>query len=93
MSIWSTLSIEAAHFSIIECLIFGSTLSARDPFTTLAVFQQHKVDPKLYSVIFGDSILNDTVAIAMYETLSEFRGSEIYVGSIFHGVGIFPPLQ
>ena len=87
--IWSFLGIEALHFSIIECLIFGSTLSATDPVTILAIFQQYKVDPKLYSVIFGESILNDAVAIVMYETLSQFRGSEIYVGSIFHGVGIF----
>ena len=87
--IWSILGIESLHFSIIECLIFGSTLSATDPVTILAIFQQYKVDPKLYSVIFGESILNDAVAIVMYETLSQFRGSEIYVGSIFHGVGIF----
>ena len=25
----------------------------------------------------------------MYETLTQFRGSEIYAGSLFHGVGIF----
>jgi sodium/hydrogen exchanger-like protein 6/7 len=87
--IWSILGIESLHFSIIECLIFGSTLSATDPVTILAIFQQYKVDPKLYSVIFGESILNDAVAIVMYETLSQFRSSEIYVGSIFHGVGIF----
>ena len=89
MYIWSILGIESLHFSIIECLIFGSTLSATDPVTILAIFQQYKVDPKLYSVIFGESILNDAVAIVMYETLTQFRGSEIYVGSIFHGVGIF----
>ena len=89
MYIWSILGIESLQFSIIECLIFGSTLSATDPVTILAIFQQYKVDPKLYSVIFGESILNDAVAIVMYETLSQFRGSEIYIGSIFHGVGIF----
>ena len=75
MYIWSILGIEALHFSIIECLIFGSPLSATDPVTILAMFQQYKVDPKLYSVIFGVSILDDVVAIVMYETLSQFRGS------------------
>ena len=64
-----------------------------DTVTILAIFQQHKIDPKLYSVTFGKNILNDAVAIAMYETLSELRGSEIYVASIFHGVGTFPLLQ
>jgi sodium/hydrogen exchanger-like protein 6/7 len=79
----------APSLSLLECLIFGSTLSATDPVTILAIFQQHKVDPKLYSVIFGESILNDAVSIVMYETLSQFHGSEIYVSSIFHGFGIF----
>jgi hypothetical protein len=27
--------------------------------TNLAILQQYKVDPKLYSVIYGESILND----------------------------------
>ena len=39
--------------------------------------------------IFGESILHDAVAIVLYETLTQFRGSEIYAGSIFHGVDIF----
>ncbi|KAF8305561.1 sodium/hydrogen exchanger [Clavulina sp. PMI_390] len=75
--------------TLLECLIFGSTLSATDPVTILAVFNQYKVDPHLYSVIFGESILNDAVSIVMYETLSKFHGMEPHVGSFFHGVGIF----
>ena len=39
MYIWSILGIEALHFSIIECLIFGSPLSATDPIIILAIFQ------------------------------------------------------
>jgi sodium/hydrogen exchanger-like protein 6/7 len=52
---------------LIECLTFGSTLSATDPVTILAIFQQYKVDPKLYTIIFGESLLNDAVSIVMYE--------------------------
>ncbi|KAG9040303.1 monovalent cation:H+ antiporter, CPA1 (nhx1) [Tulasnella sp. UAMH 9824] len=87
--IYSFLSLESLNVTLIECLIFGSTLSATDPVTILAIFNQYKVDPKLYSVIFGESILNDAVSIVMYETLSQFHGSEIYVSSIFNGIGIF----
>lgn len=75
--------------TLLECLIFGSTLSATDPVTILAIFTQYKVDPHLYSVIFGESILNDAVSIVMYETLSKFHGSDPHVGSFVHGVGIF----
>lgn len=87
--IWSFLPIEGLKFSLLECLIFGSTLSATDPVTILAIFNSAKVDPKLYSLIFGESILNDAVSIVMYETLREFHGEDIYLSSLFVGIGKF----
>ncbi|KAI9463918.1 sodium/hydrogen exchanger [Russula earlei] len=87
--IWSVLGIESLELTLLECLTFGTTLSATDPVTILAIFKQYKVDPKLYTVIFGESLLNDAVSIVMYETLSQFHGTEIYLSSLFHGTGIF----
>lgn len=87
--LWSFLGLESLQLSLLECLIFGSTLSATDPVTILAIFNQYKVDPKLYSVIFGESILNDAVSIVMYDTLSQFHGEDIYLSSLFHGIGLF----
>ncbi|KAI0262726.1 Sodium/hydrogen exchanger family-domain-containing protein [Gloeopeniophorella convolvens] len=87
--IWSLLGIESLDLTLLECLTFGTTLSATDPVTILAIFNQYKVDPKLYTVIFGESLLNDAVSIVMYETLSQFHGTEIYLSSLFHGTGIF----
>lgn len=87
--IWSLLRLESISLSLLECLIFGSTLSATDPVTILAIFNTYKVDPQLYSVIFGESILNDAVSIVMFDTLSTFRGKDITVLSIFHGFGLF----
>lgn len=65
--VYSLLGLEGLSLTIIECLLFGSTLSATDPVTILAIFNALHVDPKLYSVIFGESILNDAVAIVMFE--------------------------
>jgi sodium/hydrogen exchanger-like protein 6/7 len=65
--IWSFLGLEDLNLGLLECLIFGSTLSATDPVTILAIFNQYKVDPKLYTIIFGESLLNDAVSIVMYE--------------------------
>ncbi|GAA5907440.1 hypothetical protein JCM5296_006909 [Sporobolomyces johnsonii] len=87
--LYSLLGLEGLSLTIVECLLFGSTLSATDPVTILAIFNALHVDPKLYSVIFGESILNDAVAIVMFETLSQFHGEKIHVLSFFHGVGIF----
>ncbi|KAG2130364.1 Sodium/hydrogen exchanger family-domain-containing protein, partial [Suillus clintonianus] len=87
--IYSFLGLEGLDITLLECLIYGSTLSATDPVTILAIFNQYKVDPKLYTIIFGESLLNDAVSIVMYETLARFDGTEIYISSIFHGIGIF----
>jgi NhaP-type Na+/H+ or K+/H+ antiporter len=65
--LYSLLGLEGLSLTIVECLLFGSTLSATDPVTILAIFNALHVDPKLYSVIFGESILNDAVAIVMFE--------------------------
>jgi sodium/hydrogen exchanger-like protein 6/7 len=48
-------------------MIFGSILSATDPVTILAIFNQLNVDPQLYSIISGESLLNDAVAIVLSE--------------------------
>ncbi|GAA5917341.1 hypothetical protein JCM6882_001086 [Rhodosporidiobolus microsporus] len=87
--LYSLLGLEGLSLTMVECLLFGSTLSATDPVTILAIFNAMHVDPKLYSIIFGESILNDAVAIVMFETLSQFHGEKVHVLSFFHGVGIF----
>lgn len=83
------MHISSLKISLVECLILGSTLSATDPVTILAIFNTYKVDPKLYSVIFGESILNDAVSIVLYETLSQFHGADLKMSSFFKGAGIF----
>lgn len=65
--LYSFLGLESLDVTLLECLIYGSTLSATDPVTVLAIFNQYKVDPKLYTIIFGESLLNDAVSIVMYE--------------------------
>ncbi|UZJ57426.1 hypothetical protein CBS101457_006746 [Exobasidium rhododendri] len=87
--LWSLLHLESLSLSLLECLIFGSTLSATDPVTILAIFNTYKVDPQLYSVIFGESILNDAVSIVMFDVLTTFRGKAISIASLFHGLGLF----
>eukprot|EP00294_Goniomonas_avonlea_P005932 CAMPEP_0114563494 /NCGR_PEP_ID=MMETSP0114-20121206/13143_1 /TAXON_ID=31324 /ORGANISM="Goniomonas sp, Strain m" /LENGTH=449 /DNA_ID=CAMNT_0001749351 /DNA_START=497 /DNA_END=1846 /DNA_ORIENTATION=+ len=49
-------------------LIFGAIVSAIDPVATLAIFQALKVDTRLYMLSFGESVLNDAVAIVLFQT-------------------------
>src|SRR5712691_12399467 len=93
--IWSILGIESLELSLLECLTFGTTLSATDPVTILAIFKQYKVDPKLYTVIFGESLLNDAVSIVMYEyvvlSLTQVHHTYLFQRTLsqFHGTEIY----
>ncbi|KAJ1768579.1 monovalent cation:H+ antiporter, CPA1 (nhx1) [Coemansia sp. RSA 1813] len=75
VQIYSFTGIESIGFSFLDSLILGTILSATDPVTILAVFEQLRVDPKLFSIIFGETVFNDAVAIVLFETLSMLRSS------------------
>jgi len=54
----------------------GSLISATDPVTVLAVFQALGVKIDLFSMVFGESVLNDAVAIVLSRTLLSFNNPE-----------------
>ena len=51
----------AQPISTSEAMMFGSLISAVDPVSTLAAFSSLGVEPRLYSLIYGEAILNDAV--------------------------------
>jgi NhaP-type Na+/H+ or K+/H+ antiporter len=60
--------------SLIECISFGSLISSTDPVSTLTVFSHLKVDPSLYYLVFGESVLNDAIAITLFTVTSKYIG-------------------
>ena len=54
-------------------LTFGSLISATDPVTVLAVFKSLGVQPDLFAMVFGESVLNDAVAIVLARTVLTFN--------------------
>ncbi|KAJ0395320.1 hypothetical protein P43SY_002055 [Pythium insidiosum] len=40
----------------------------QDPVSTLAIFQELHVDPTLFYIVFGESVLNDAVSIVLFTT-------------------------
>ena len=78
--LWTRIPLDGFKISFVEAISVGATLSATDPVTILAIFNTYKVDPKLYTVIFGESILNDAIAIVIFETAQRYR-----VGGVKHG--------
>ncbi|KAJ3297654.1 monovalent cation:H+ antiporter, CPA1 (nhx1) [Borealophlyctis nickersoniae] len=77
------------QMNLLDCIVFGAILSSTDPVTILAIFHQVRVDPKLYAIIFGESILNDSVAIVLFKTLGQFRGKDVSFGNLVQGIGTF----
>jgi len=62
--------------TILDCAIFGALISATDPVSTLSVFSSLGVDRNLYSNVFGESVMNDAIAIVLYRTLITFVSEE-----------------
>jgi sodium/hydrogen exchanger-like protein 6/7 len=91
--LWSTTLLPGSlDLSFVEAISVGATLSATDPVTILAIFNAYKVDPKLYTIIFGESILNDAIAIVIFETAQKYNKQEASsygILSFFEGTGIF----
>ncbi|CAF0957018.1 unnamed protein product [Didymodactylos carnosus] len=56
-----------------ECFIIGSLNSAIDPVAILSIFQALNVDQLLYMLVFGESILNDAVAIVLTNVIVESK--------------------
>eukprot|EP01134_Creolimax_fragrantissima_P000482 CFRG0482T1 len=66
-----------------DCLQFGALISAVDPVTVLAIFSELHVDADLYAMVFGESVLNDAVALVLYSTITAFRGERFTIVSLF----------
>ncbi|CAL8365465.1 unnamed protein product [Lota lota] len=61
------------HFFFTDCLLFGAIVSATDPVTVLAIFNELKVDVDLYALMFGESVLNDAVAIVLSSSIASYQ--------------------
>lgn len=61
------------RLSWVETFLFGALISAVDPVATLACFNKLDAPPLLFNLVFGESILNDAVVIALYQTLQKWE--------------------
>ena len=74
------------HPTITELLTFGALISATDPVSTLAVFQSKRVDPQLFYLVFGESVMNDAVGLVLFNAFAKFVQRQNDAGKIVLGV-------
>jgi NhaP-type Na+/H+ or K+/H+ antiporter len=60
-------------FPYIDTLNFGCFISAIDPVATISIFKSMHVNDKVYMIVFGESTLNDAVAIALSSSTESVR--------------------
>uniref|UniRef100_A0A672NYE4 Sodium/hydrogen exchanger n=1 Tax=Sinocyclocheilus grahami TaxID=75366 RepID=A0A672NYE4_SINGR len=60
-------------FFFTDCLFFGAIVSATDPVTVLAIFNELQVDADLYALLFGESVLNDAVALVLSSSIVAYQ--------------------
>ncbi|KAH0630799.1 hypothetical protein JD844_004036 [Phrynosoma platyrhinos] len=82
------------EFYFTDCLLFGAIASATDPVTVLAIFHELQVDVELYALLFGESVLNDAVAIVLSSSIVAYQpagdNSHTFdVTAMFKSIGVF----
>ena len=65
-----------------ECLMYGAAISSIDPVATLSVLAQSDTPPILYNLVFGESVLNDAVAIVLFRSIETSSGSSFSIGTL-----------
>nr|XP_054590148.1 sodium/hydrogen exchanger 7 isoform X2 [Nothobranchius furzeri] len=81
-------------FYYTDCLFFGAIISATDPVTVLAIFNELHADGDLYALLFGESVMNDAVAIVLSSSIVAYQPSganthKFDASAFFKSVGVF----
>ena len=77
-------------FSLMDALSFAAVISATDAVAALT-FIHEDTEPKLFSILFGEGVVNDAVCIVIYKILTDFQreGGQFSVSSVMSMFGTF----
>ncbi|KAK2886547.1 hypothetical protein Q8A73_020493 [Channa argus] len=60
-------------FVLSDCLMFGAIMSATDPVSVISLLSELRVDLNLHALLFGESVLNDAVAIVLTHAITTYN--------------------
>ena len=63
------------NFSLSEILLFSSVITATDTVAALT-FVKENTDPKLFSIMLGEGVINDAVCIVLYKIIQSFSNEK-----------------
>ena len=64
---------------LIDCLLFGALISPTDPIAVLSIIKEVNAPKRLQTIISGESLFNDGVAIVLFVTLLSLKTSHTSV--------------
>ena len=62
------------HLELQEILLFSATLCASDAVAALTMVK-YEESPRLFSIIFGEGIVNDAIAIILFDAVNDLLQS------------------
>lgn len=73
----------ATTFPMLDSLVFGALISSIDPVAILSVLTSLQMDQKdtIFILVFGESLLNDGIAITVFQTLADRFDGKTNVGT------------
>lgn len=83
------LSIWLLNFSIPAAFVFAALMSATDPVSVLSIFKSVGVNKRLATVIEGESLFNDGLAVVLFKISAFYLLTYMELGFVGAGYGIW----
>jgi CPA1 family monovalent cation:H+ antiporter len=68
-ALWLILGLAGWHVKFIYALLFGAIISPTDPIATLAILKSAGLPKRLETLINGESLFNDGVAVVLFTVI------------------------
>ena len=73
---------------MVEIMLLCALLCSTDVIAAISMVKYDE-QPKLFSLLFGEGVVNDAVTIVIYNAVKKFQGKQLTVGTGFQIVGDF----